>query len=189
MPAGEIADRVGISATNTSFHLKELDRAGLLRATRQGRFIRYAIDVDGMRELLTYLRRIAARAGRSSAGAFVAASKVCRPKRRQPSNERPALQRRCSSARTILPDPIIAECVMNRLGAGKFKAYSAGSQPSGKIHPFALELLQRLNYDTTGCGPSRGKSLLDLVLRGSISCSRSVTMRPTRFARSGRASR
>lgn len=45
---------------------------------------------------------------------------------------------------------VIAECVMNRLGAGKFKAYSAGSQPSGRIHPFALELLERLNYDTHG---------------------------------------
>jgi arsenate reductase (thioredoxin) len=45
---------------------------------------------------------------------------------------------------------VIAECVMNRLGAGEFRAYSAGSQPSGKIHPFALELLQRLNYDTQG---------------------------------------
>jgi len=44
---------------------------------------------------------------------------------------------------------VIAECVMNRLGAGKFKAYSAGSQPSGKVHPQALELLQRLNYDTS----------------------------------------
>jgi arsenate reductase len=37
---------------------------------------------------------------------------------------------------------------MNRLGAGKFKAYSAGSQPSGRVHPYAIELLQRLNYDT-----------------------------------------
>ncbi len=45
---------------------------------------------------------------------------------------------------------VIAECVMNRLGAGKFRAYSAGSQPSGTIHPYALELLQRLNYDTQG---------------------------------------
>lgn len=55
MPAGEIADKLGIGPTNMSFHLKELDRAGLLRSTRQGRFIRYAINVDGMRELLTYL--------------------------------------------------------------------------------------------------------------------------------------
>ena len=38
---------------------------------------------------------------------------------------------------------------MNRLGMGKFKGYSAGSQPSGKVHPIALDLL-RLNYDTTG---------------------------------------
>ena len=55
LPAGEIADRVGMGATNASFHLKELDRAGLLRATRQGRFVRYAVDVEGMRKLLTYL--------------------------------------------------------------------------------------------------------------------------------------
>jgi arsenate reductase (thioredoxin) len=45
---------------------------------------------------------------------------------------------------------VIAECVMNRLGGGKFKAYSAGSQPSGKVHPHALELLKRLNYETVG---------------------------------------
>ena len=45
---------------------------------------------------------------------------------------------------------IIAECVMNRTGKGKFKAYSAGSQPSGKVHPMALDLLKRLDYDTAG---------------------------------------
>lgn len=44
---------------------------------------------------------------------------------------------------------VIAEAIMNRLGAGKFKGYSAGSQPSGKVHPFAMELLQKLNYDTS----------------------------------------
>jgi protein-tyrosine-phosphatase len=44
---------------------------------------------------------------------------------------------------------IIAECVMNRLAPGKFAAYSAGSQPSGRVHPYALELLQRLDYDTS----------------------------------------
>lgn len=44
---------------------------------------------------------------------------------------------------------IIAECIMNRIGAGRFKGYSAGSQPSGRVHPYALDLLRRLNYDTT----------------------------------------
>ena len=45
---------------------------------------------------------------------------------------------------------IIAECVMNRLGKGRFIAHSAGSQPRGQIHPLALELLRRLNYPTEG---------------------------------------
>ncbi|MDX2264743.1 MAG: metalloregulator ArsR/SmtB family transcription factor [Hyphomicrobiales bacterium] len=55
MAAGDIAKAVGISPTSVSFHLKELDRAGLVVATRQGRFIRYAIHVDQMRQLLEFL--------------------------------------------------------------------------------------------------------------------------------------
>lgn len=55
MPAGEIAERIGISPTSVSFHLKELDHAGLVTPTRDGRFIRYAVRVEGMRQLLTYL--------------------------------------------------------------------------------------------------------------------------------------
>jgi len=50
-----------------------------------------------------------------------------------------------NSARSVM-----GECIMNRIGAGRFRAYSAGSQPSGKIHPFALDLLAKLNYDTSG---------------------------------------
>ena len=41
---------------------------------------------------------------------------------------------------------IIAECILNRLGAGRFKAYSAGSFPKGEVHPMALNLLKRENY-------------------------------------------
>jgi protein-tyrosine-phosphatase len=41
---------------------------------------------------------------------------------------------------------IIAECVLNRLGGGRFAAYSAGSFPRGTVHPFALDLLRRQNY-------------------------------------------
>ncbi len=55
MPSSGIADRAGISPTSASFHLKELERAGLITATRQGRFIRYAVHVETMRKLLTYL--------------------------------------------------------------------------------------------------------------------------------------
>jgi protein-tyrosine-phosphatase len=39
---------------------------------------------------------------------------------------------------------IIAEGLLNRLGAGRFKAWSAGSQPKGEVHPLALDVLARL---------------------------------------------
>ena len=45
---------------------------------------------------------------------------------------------------------IIAEAILNKLGAGKFRAYSAGSQPKGHVHPEALKLLRSLSYDTSG---------------------------------------
>lgn len=42
---------------------------------------------------------------------------------------------------------VIAECIINHLDRRKFAGFSAGSMPSGRVHPYALELLQRLNYD------------------------------------------
>lgn len=45
---------------------------------------------------------------------------------------------------------IFAESIMNRLGRGKFHAFSAGSHPKGKLHPLALNLLQRLNFSPEG---------------------------------------
>ena len=42
---------------------------------------------------------------------------------------------------------IIAEAILNRLGAGRFRAYSAGSQPKGAVNPNTVELLRSLNHD------------------------------------------
>ncbi len=43
---------------------------------------------------------------------------------------------------------IIAEALLNQLGGGKFRAYSAGSHPAGQVNPQALELLQRNRFRT-----------------------------------------
>jgi protein-tyrosine-phosphatase len=44
----------------------------------------------------------------------------------------------------------MAEAIMNRVGAGKFRAFSAGSMPTGVVNPHALALLKKLNFETTG---------------------------------------
>ena len=49
-----------------------------------------------------------------------------------------------NSARSIL-----AEAILNRVGQGRFKAFSAGSQPKGEVHSYALQLLKSLNFDTS----------------------------------------
>jgi ArsR family transcriptional regulator len=57
MPAGEVAQQLGVAAATLSFHLKELERAGLVTATRRQRQIIYATDYDGTRRLLDFLMR------------------------------------------------------------------------------------------------------------------------------------
>src|SRR5215469_9089597 len=59
-----------------------------------------------------------------------------------------------NSARSIM-----AEMILNRAAQGRFRTFSAGSQPKGQVHPYALDLLRKLNFDV---GRLRSKSWLEL---------------------------
>jgi arsenate reductase len=59
---------------------------------------------------------------------------------------------------------IIAEAILNRAGRGRFKAFSAGSQPKGKINPRTLDLLRKFNYDVS---TMRSKSWTEFAKPGA----------------------
>ena len=71
-----------------------------------------------------------------------------------------------NSARSIL-----LEAILNRHGAGRVSAWSAGSQPAGRVHPQSLQLLDTRGYDTSGLRSkswdvfaATGAPVLDMVI-------------------------
>jgi arsenate reductase (thioredoxin) len=64
-----------------------------------------------------------------------------------------------NSARSIL-----AEAILNELGAPHFKAWSAGSQPKGEVHPYSLDLLRQLGHPV---GSLRSKSWDEFAVPGA----------------------
>ncbi|OQW54978.1 MAG: ArsR family transcriptional regulator [Proteobacteria bacterium SG_bin9] len=59
---------------------------------------------------------------------------------------------------------VIAEAILNKIGAGQFRAYSAGSQPKGRVHPETIRLLDGLGYDTSAF---RSKSWSEFAQAGA----------------------
>ena len=64
-----------------------------------------------------------------------------------------------NSARSIL-----AESILTQEGKGRFRAFSAGSQPKGEVHPMSLQLLQKLGHDTAF---ARSKSWDEFAVPGA----------------------
>ncbi|BBE70716.1 arsenate reductase ArsC [Oharaeibacter diazotrophicus] len=64
-----------------------------------------------------------------------------------------------NSARSIL-----AEAILNKLGQGRFRAHSAGSQPKGEVNPFAIRLLRQSGFDTAF---ARSKSWDEFAVAGA----------------------
>jgi protein-tyrosine-phosphatase len=64
-----------------------------------------------------------------------------------------------NSARSVL-----AESILQKDGAGRFRAFSAGSQPKGQVNPFALKVLRSMDYPADGF---RSKSWLEFAETGA----------------------
>jgi protein-tyrosine-phosphatase/DNA-binding transcriptional ArsR family regulator len=157
----EIAGALGLKQNTLSHHLADLTASGLVRATRQGRSLFYAVDLDCAESLIGYLALDVGRARPDLLAALVAAQKDA-PMSDQTRDTDFDVLFICSgnSARSIF-----AEALLRDLGPGKFQAFSAGYSRNSQLNPMALEILRRNGHDVAGL---RSKHVSEFQAPGSI---------------------
>lgn len=144
LPAGDISTRLGVPPSTLSFHLGALERVGLTRSTRHGRQIIHAVEIAGLRRLLSFLTETCC-GGRPELCGDLAHLLP------ELATEDPGMTAAfnvlflCThnSARSIM-----AEAILRRLGGVGFQAYSAGTDPIGEPNPEVLAKLRALGHDT-----------------------------------------
>ena len=144
----DIAAALGMKPSTMSVHLATLARAGLVTSERAGKSVLYRIDLQRTGRLIDYLVGDCCR-GRPELCEPLAAHAL----RRLGDGDRAMSDRPfnvlfiCTgnSARSIF-----AEALLEREGAGKFRAFSAGTRPSAGPNPQAIEILRKFGHDVTG---------------------------------------
>lgn len=141
--AGDLAVRLGLPPSTLSFHLAALEQAGLIAATRRGRQLFYAVRISGLRALFNFLTETCC-AGQPQ---------LCFDINRLLPSDAPEATK-VSPAFNVLflcthnsARSIMAEAIMEKIGKGRFNAYSAGSKPARRPLPQVVERLRTLGHD------------------------------------------
>jgi ArsR family transcriptional regulator, arsenate/arsenite/antimonite-responsive transcriptional repressor / arsenate reductase (thioredoxin) len=167
LPAGEIADRLGVPPSTASFHLSALEGAGLTQSTRQSRQIIHAVRIVALRDLIAFLSDTCC-GGQPELCGDIARLMPSIPEETvgmTPSFNVLFLCTR-NSARSLM-----AKAILTTVGRGRFRAYSAGSRPAPEPMPDVIERLRALGHDVSDlhpkswnefCGPSAPR--MDFVI-------------------------
>jgi protein-tyrosine-phosphatase/DNA-binding transcriptional ArsR family regulator len=146
LPAGELADRLTMPASTASFHLSALEKAGLVESARQGRQVIYFVRLRLLRELLGFLTEACCGGQPELCAELV---NLLPPEPEEALGVAPSFNVLflCTrnSARSIM-----AEAILAKSGRGRFRAYSAGSDPAGSPMPEVLAKLRAVGNETTG---------------------------------------
>jgi protein-tyrosine-phosphatase/DNA-binding transcriptional ArsR family regulator len=145
LPAGALAERLGIVPSTLSFHLRGLEQVGLIRSTRQGRSLIYAAQIDRLRHVVTFLTETCC-GGRPELCGDLSPAPAAAPLRDGPMVAAFNVLFLCTrnSARSVM-----AEAILNKLGGGRFRAYSAGSDPAARPMAEVLRKLESLGHNVS----------------------------------------
>jgi protein-tyrosine-phosphatase/DNA-binding transcriptional ArsR family regulator len=158
LAAGEIARRCEVPHNTMSNHLSILARAGLIAAEKDGRGVNYRADPDGVRGLIDFLVRDCCN-GKPDLCDILPTARAAPAEETTDAVMAPAFNVLflCTrnSARSIM-----AEALLEKIGKGRFRAYSAGSDPAEAPMQQVLDRLSRLGHDVAHL---RSKSLNEFL--------------------------
>ncbi|MCC5959519.1 MAG: metalloregulator ArsR/SmtB family transcription factor [Rhodobacteraceae bacterium] len=139
----EIAQALGLKQNTLSHHLRDLVHSGLLQASRQGRSLYYAVDLDMAEALIGYLALDVGRARPDLLAPLPPARMELSTGGAHVFN----VLFVCSgnSARSVM-----AEVLLRDLGAHRFTAHSAGTRPAAHPNAATLDTLRRNGHDLRG---------------------------------------
>lgn len=146
MVAGEIAAELRQAPSTLSFHLAALEQAQLIQSTRRGRHLIYAVRFFGLRALFSFLTETCC-GGRPELCGDIARLLPDDQPEEEPMTAAFNVLFLCThnSARSLM-----AQSILEKIGRGRFNAYSAGSHPARAPLPEVIAKLKALGHDVSG---------------------------------------